>query len=65
MQGLEHIALKGDASTVVQRLGSTRDLRRIEFLVLVRGERGVHVRDKCGDRQRVGGRVGRAEEVDD
>ena len=65
MQGFEHIALKGDASAVVQRLDSTRDLRRVEFLVLVRGQGGVHVRDKCRDRQRVGGGVGRAEEVDD
>jgi len=65
MQGLEHIALKGDPSAVVQRLGSARDLRRVEFLVLVRGQGGVHVRDKCRDRQRVGGGVGRAEEVDD
>jgi hypothetical protein len=65
MQGLEHIALKGDASAVVQRLGSTRDLRSVEFLVLVRGQGGVDVRDKCRDRQRVGGGVGRAEEVDD
>jgi hypothetical protein len=65
MQGLEHIALKGDASAVVQCLGSTRDLRSVEFLVLVRGQGGVDVRDKCRDRQRVGGGVGRAEEVDD
>jgi hypothetical protein len=65
MQGLEHIPLKGDASAVVQRLGSTCDLRRVEFLVLVRGQGGVHVRDKCRDRQRVGGRVGRAKEVND
>jgi hypothetical protein len=65
IQGLEHIALKGDASAVVQRLGSTRYLARVEFLVLVRGQGGVHVRDECCDRQRIGGGVGRAEEVDD
>ena len=63
VQGLEHIALKGDASAVVQRLGSARDLRRVEFLMLVRGQGGIHVSDKCRDRQRVNGRVGRAEEV--
>ena len=65
MQRLEHIALKGDASAVVQRLGSPRDFRRVKFLVLVRGQGGVHVRDKCRDRQRIGGGVSRAEEVDD
>lgn len=64
MQGFEHITLKRDTSAVVQRLGSARDLRRVEFLVLVRRQGGVHVRDECRDRQRVGGGVGRAEEVD-
>ena len=63
LQGLEHIAFEGDAPTVVQHLGSARDLRRVELLVLVRGQRGIHVRDESRNRQRVGGGVGRAEEV--
>ena len=65
MQELERIALKGDISTVVQRLGGTRDLGRVEFLVLVRRERCIHVRDECGDRQRIRGGIRRAEEVGD
>ena len=65
MQGLEHIALESNASVVVQGLGSTRDLRRVEFLMLVRRQGGVHVRDERRDRQRVSGGIGRAEEIDD
>jgi hypothetical protein len=65
MQELECIALKNDAFVVMQGLGSTRDLRRVEFLVFVRGKRGIHECDERRDRQRVGGGVGRAEEVGD
>jgi len=65
VQELERIALKGDVSTVVQRLGSARDLGRVEFLVLVRRDRCIHVRDECGDRQRICGGICRAEQVGD
>lgn len=65
MQELERVALKGDISAVMQRLGSARDLRCVEFLVLVRRECRVHVRDQCGDRQRIGRGICRAEEVSD
>ena len=61
VQDLERIALKDDVSTVVQRLGSARDLGRVEFLVLVRWDRCIHVRDECGDRQRICGGIRRAE----
>jgi len=65
VQELKRIALKGDISTVVQRLGGARDLGRVEFLVFVRRERCIHVRDECGDRQRIRGGIRRAEEVGD
>lgn len=63
VQELECIALKGDISTVVQRLGGARDFGRVEFLVLVRRERCIHVCDKCGDRQGIRGGIRRTEEV--
>ena len=65
VQELERVALKGDISAVVQRLGGARDLRRVEFLVFVRRECRVHVRDECGDRQRIGRGICRAEKVSD
>ena len=65
VQELERVALKGDISAVVQRLGSARDLGCVEFLVLVWRECRVHVRDQCRDRQRVRGGIRRAEEVND
>ena len=63
VQELECIALKGDISTVVQRLRGARDFGRVEFLVLVRRERCIHVCDKCGDRQGIRGGIRRTEEV--
>lgn len=65
MQELECVTLKGDASAVVERLGSPRDFGRVEFLVLVRWERSIHVGDECRDRQRVRGGVCRTKEVGD
>jgi len=65
VQELECVALKGDASPVMQRFGGARDLGSVEFLVLVRREGRVHICDECSDRQRVRGGIGRAEEVGD
>jgi hypothetical protein len=64
-QELERVTLKGYAPAVMQRLGSTDDLGRIELLVLVRWKRSVQVRDEGRDRQCVRGGVGRAEEIYD
>jgi hypothetical protein len=65
VQELEGVAFEGDAPAIVQGLGGTRDLCGVELLVRVWRERCIHIRHERCDRQRVRGRVRRAEKVDD
>lgn len=65
MQEFEVVAFEGDAPAIVQGLGSARDLCGVKFLVPVWWERRIHIRYERCDRQRVRGRVRRAEKVGD